>query len=111
METAERRCGADRRKGYTPFRETIDGKVWKAWLEPGHPRAAEQIGVQAIMKGNITKRGENSWRLKFDAGRDATGKRKTQYRHVSRHQARGAGQAGGVDRSRSGRGASSSQAR
>src|SRR5262249_14636675 len=31
------------------------------------------------MKGNITKRGENSWRLKFDAGRDANGKRKIQY--------------------------------
>jgi integrase len=32
------------------------------------------------MKGNITRRGENSWRLKFDAGRDEkTGERKTQY--------------------------------
>lgn len=32
------------------------------------------------MKGNITRRGKNSWRLKFDAGRDsATGKRKTQF--------------------------------
>ena len=30
--------------------------------------------------GNITKRGENSWRLKFETGRDElTGKRKTQY--------------------------------
>lgn len=31
------------------------------------------------MKGNITQRGENSWRLKFDAGCDETGNRKTQY--------------------------------
>ncbi|MEP0322877.1 tyrosine-type recombinase/integrase [Bauldia litoralis] len=32
------------------------------------------------MKGNITRRGKESWRLKFDAGRDpATGKRKIQY--------------------------------
>jgi integrase len=31
--------------------------------------------------GHITKRGKNSWRLKFDDGRDpATGKRKIQYR-------------------------------
>lgn len=31
------------------------------------------------MRGNITKRGRNSWRLKFDASRDAAGKRKIQY--------------------------------
>jgi integrase len=32
------------------------------------------------MSGNITKRGKNSWRLKFDAGRDEkTGQRKTQF--------------------------------
>ncbi len=31
------------------------------------------------MKGNITRRGRNSWRLKFDAGRDAIGNRKIQY--------------------------------
>jgi integrase len=32
------------------------------------------------MKGHIQQRGENSWRLKFDAGRDEkTGKRKTQF--------------------------------
>jgi integrase len=32
------------------------------------------------MKGNVTPRGKNSWRLKFDTGRDeVTGKRKTQY--------------------------------
>lgn len=31
------------------------------------------------MKGSITQRGRNSWRLKFDAGRDATGKRRTRY--------------------------------
>ncbi|UFW82858.1 site-specific integrase [Bradyrhizobium barranii] len=31
------------------------------------------------MKGNITKRGKNSWRLKFDAGRDEKGERKTQF--------------------------------
>ncbi len=34
------------------------------------------------MKGNITRRGKRSWRLKFDAGRDATGKRKIQYHTV-----------------------------
>jgi integrase len=35
------------------------------------------------MKGNITQRGKNSWRLKFDANRDEkTGKRKIQYRTV-----------------------------
>jgi integrase len=31
------------------------------------------------MKGHIQQRGKNSWRLKFDAGRDASGKRKIQY--------------------------------
>ena len=32
------------------------------------------------MKGHIQQRGKNSWRLKFDAGRDErTGKRKTQF--------------------------------
>lgn len=32
------------------------------------------------MKGNITQRGKNSWRLKFDIGRDEkTGRRKTQF--------------------------------
>src|SRR6202049_1108761 len=32
------------------------------------------------MRGNITRRGKNSWRLKFDAGRDEkTGERKTQF--------------------------------
>ena len=31
------------------------------------------------MRGNITKRGKDSWRLKFDAGRDADGKRKVQF--------------------------------
>ena len=31
------------------------------------------------MRGNITKRGEHSWRLKFDAGSDVTGSRKTQF--------------------------------
>ena len=31
------------------------------------------------MKGNITRRGKNSFRLKFDAGIDANGKRKIQY--------------------------------
>lgn len=32
------------------------------------------------MSGNITKRGQNSWRLKFDTGRDpVSGKRKIQY--------------------------------
>ena len=31
------------------------------------------------MRGNITQRGENSWRLKFDAGCDEAGNRKTQY--------------------------------
>jgi integrase len=32
------------------------------------------------MRGNITKRGKNSWRLKFDIGRDSvTGKRRTHF--------------------------------
>ena len=31
------------------------------------------------MRGNITQRGNRSWRLKFDAGRDASGQRKIQY--------------------------------
>jgi hypothetical protein len=32
------------------------------------------------MKGNITQRGANSWRLKFDTGRDEkTGERRIQY--------------------------------
>ena len=30
-------------------------------------------------RGNITRRGKNSWRLKFDDGRDASGKRLTRY--------------------------------
>jgi hypothetical protein len=29
------------RLGYRPHREMIDGKVWKSWCEPGHPRAGE----------------------------------------------------------------------
>jgi integrase len=31
------------------------------------------------MRGNITRRGKNSWRLKFDVGADASGKRRTRY--------------------------------
>src|SRR5690348_8064104 len=31
------------------------------------------------MKGNVTRRGRNSWRLKFDRGRDANGKRQITY--------------------------------
>ena len=32
------------------------------------------------MRGHIQRRGENSWRLKFDLGRDpATGRRVTRY--------------------------------
>jgi hypothetical protein len=31
------------------------------------------------MRGHIRRRGANSWELKFDAGRDSTGKRKIQY--------------------------------
>jgi integrase len=31
------------------------------------------------MRGNITRRGKNSWRLKFDVGADAAGRRKTRY--------------------------------
>ena len=49
------------------------------------------------MKGNITKRGKNSFRLKFDAGIDANGKRKIQY-HTFRGTKREAqDQAYGVD--------------
>jgi integrase len=31
------------------------------------------------MKGSITRRGKDSWRLKFDVGRDVSGKRQTRY--------------------------------
>jgi integrase len=31
------------------------------------------------MKGNLTRRGKSSWRIKFDLGRDPTGARKIQY--------------------------------
>src|SRR3979490_527838 len=31
------------------------------------------------MRGNITRRGKNSWRLKFEVGADAAGRRKTRY--------------------------------
>ncbi|RTL63701.1 MAG: site-specific integrase [Hyphomicrobiales bacterium] len=31
------------------------------------------------MRGSITRRGKASWRLKFEAGRDASGKRQTRY--------------------------------
>ncbi|MGB8072997.1 MAG: hypothetical protein WCF55_09135 [Pseudolabrys sp.] len=34
------------------------------------------------MKGNITKRGEKSWRLKFDSGVHETGKHEIQYHTV-----------------------------
>jgi hypothetical protein len=30
-------------------------------------------------RGSITRRGKDSWRIKFDAGADATGQRKTRY--------------------------------
>ena len=32
-----------------------------------------------MSRGNITRRGKNSWRLKFDVGADASGKRITRY--------------------------------
>ena len=31
------------------------------------------------MRGNITRRGKSSWRLKFDLGTDSAGKRQTRY--------------------------------
>ena len=34
------------------------------------------------MRGNITRRGKNSWRLKFDVGADANGKRQTRFATV-----------------------------
>lgn len=34
------------------------------------------------MRGHITQRGNRSWRLKFDAGREANGKRIVQYETV-----------------------------
>src|SRR4051812_20978959 len=34
------------------------------------------------MKGNLTRRGKNSWRLKFDRGRAANGKRLITYMTV-----------------------------
>ena len=33
------------RLGYRPWRESIDGKTWTSWCEPGHPRAG-QISVE-----------------------------------------------------------------
>jgi hypothetical protein len=35
--------------------------------------------MEKSVKGNITRRGKNSFRLKFDAGRDASGKRKIHF--------------------------------
>ena len=34
------------------------------------------------MRGNITRRGRSSWRLKFDSGTDQNGKRLIQYQTV-----------------------------
>lgn len=34
------------------------------------------------MRGSITRRGRSSWRIKFDIGRDANGKRKIEYRTI-----------------------------
>jgi integrase len=31
------------------------------------------------MRGNITRRGKSSWRIKFDVGADDQGKRKIRY--------------------------------
>jgi hypothetical protein len=41
------------------------------------------------VKGNITQRGKQSWRLKLDVGRDASGKRKISYQtfHGSKREA------------------------
>ena len=42
------------------------------------------------MKGNLTRRGERSWRLKFDAGRNpVTGKREIKYVTLKGHQGAG----------------------
>jgi len=35
------------------------------------------------MRGNITRRGQNSWRLKYDVGVDETGRRKIAYLTVN----------------------------
>ena len=37
------------------------------------------VQVDFSMRGNITRRGKNSWRLKFDVGADEFGHRKTRY--------------------------------
>ena len=34
------------------------------------------------MRGNITRRGKASWRIKFDAGTDETGKRLIEYETI-----------------------------
>jgi integrase len=48
--------------------------------ERAHLHEAEGV---TIVKGNITRRGKKSWRLKFDIGRDeATGERNIQYHTV-----------------------------
>ena len=52
------------------------------------------------MKGNLTRRGERSWRLKFDAGRNPlTGKREIKY--VTLHQGTGASRGDQTSRGRS----------
>src|SRR5262249_47903060 len=39
-------------------------------------------GGGQTMRGNITRRGKSSWRLKFDLGRDQTGRRQIRYETV-----------------------------
>ena len=43
--------------------------------------SVESEGIKE-MRGNITRRGKSSWRLKFDAGTDHDGKRLIQYQTV-----------------------------
>src|SRR5262249_35513520 len=46
---------------------------------PDWINAKAQQGRGRTMKGNLTRRGKASWRLKFDAGRDSAGNRITKF--------------------------------
>lgn len=45
-------------------------------MDSQEPQVVAQKGTVEKMRGNITRRGKESWRLKFDAQPDATGKRR-----------------------------------
>ena len=66
------------RLGYPMQRRIIDGKVWKTWAEPGFPgtqAGGDRRAGGSAMKGHLTRRGERSWRLKYDLPRARPGER------------------------------------